>query len=189
MVPIKQVILCGSGGHGIVLAGTILGRAAFSDGMWVSGTNSYGASARGGACRAEVVISGMPIVFPYVIAADTLITMSQTAHKKYIERVKLGEGIVIYDERFTPEETKNLKHVGIPATETAVEGLGNGMVANIIILSAAVAMTGVVTKESLDCAIRGVVPERLRQLNLEAMDTGFRLARTRSNQIQRVNKE
>jgi len=51
---IKQALICGYGGQGIVLAGTILGQAAFNDGKWVGGTNSYGAASRGGACRAEV---------------------------------------------------------------------------------------------------------------------------------------
>jgi len=183
MGPIKQVILCGFGGQGIVLAGTILGQAAFSDGKWVSSTNSYGSAARGGACRAEVVISERPIIFPFVIAADTLIAMYQSAYDRYIERVKPVEGVVIYDERVIPNEMKGLEHIGIPAIETAIRELGNGTVANVIILSAAVDMTEVVSEKSLESAIREIVPERLKQLNLKAMDIGFRLGRTKSNQI------
>jgi 2-oxoglutarate ferredoxin oxidoreductase subunit gamma len=183
MAPIKQVVLCGFGGQGIVLAGTILSKAAFNDGKWVSSTNSYGSAARGGACRAEVVISERPIIFPFVIAADTLIAMYQTAYDKYIGRVKPGEGVVIYDERFIPEEMKGLRHVGVPATDTAVEELGTGIVANVIMLSAAVEMTDVVSKKALESAIRGIIPERLRQLNLKAMDIGFRLGGPRSDQI------
>jgi 2-oxoglutarate ferredoxin oxidoreductase subunit gamma len=183
MTPIKQVILCGFGGQGIVLAGTILGQAAFGDGKWVSNTNSYGSAARGGACRAEVVMSDRPIVFPYVVAADTLIAMYQTAYDRYIERVKPGDGVVIYDERVTRRQMKGLEQVGIPATETAVEELGNGTVANVIILSAAVEMIELVSKKALQSAIRGIVPERLKQLNLKAMDIGFRLGRSRSDRI------
>jgi len=183
MAPIKQVILCGFGGQGIVLAGTILSQAAFNDGKWVSSTDSYGAAARGGACRAEVVISERPIIFPYVIAADTLIAMYQTAYDKYIGCVKPGEGVVIYDERFVPEEMKGLKYVGIPASRTALEELNNGMAANVIILSAAVEMTNVVSKKELKSAIEEIIPERLRELNLKAMNIGFRLGRTKSNHI------
>jgi len=183
MAPIKQVILCGFGGQGIVLAGTILSRAAFNDGKWVSSTDSYGAAARGGACRAEVMISERPIIFPYVIAADTLIAMYQTAYDKYIGCVKPGEGVVIYDERFVPEEMKGLKYVGIPASRTALEELNNGMAANVIILSAAVEMTDVVSKKELKSAIEEIIPERLRELNLKAMNIGFRLGRTKSNHI------
>ena len=178
MPPIRQVILCGSGGQGIVLAGTILGQAAFNDGKWVSSTDSYGAAARGGACRAEVVISERPIIFPYVVAADTLIAMCQTAYDRYVGRVKPGEGVVVYDERFVPGEMKGLKYVGIPATRTAIEELNNGMAANVVILSAAVEMTEVVSKKQLESAIKEVIPERLRELNLKAMNIGFRLGGT-----------
>jgi 2-oxoglutarate ferredoxin oxidoreductase subunit gamma len=183
MAPIKQVILCGFGGQGIVLAGTILSQAAFNDGKWVSSTGSYGAAARGGACRAEVVISERPIMFPYVIAADTLIAMYQTAYDKSIGRVKPGEGVVIYDERFAPKEMEGLKYVGIPATRAAIEELNKGIAANVIILSAAVEMTGVVTRKALKSAIEEIIPERLRQLNLKAVDIGFRLGRMKSHQI------
>jgi 2-oxoglutarate ferredoxin oxidoreductase subunit gamma len=183
MAPIKQVILCGFGGQGIVLAGTILSQAAFNDGKWVSSTASYGAAARGGACRAEVLISERPIIFPYVIAADTLIAMYHTAYDKYIGRVKPGEGVVIYDERFVPKEVEGVKYAGIPATRTATEELNNGMAANVIILSAAVEMTDVVSEKELKSAIEETIPKRLRELNLKAMNIGFRLGRTRSNHM------
>jgi 2-oxoglutarate ferredoxin oxidoreductase subunit gamma len=184
-MPTKQVMLCGLGGQGIVVAGAILGQAAFNDGKWVSSTGSYGAAARGGACRAEVVISKSPIVFPYVIAADMLIAMYQTAHDRYIGRVKPGEGVVIYDEGFVPKEMKGLKYVGIPATRTAIEELNNGMTANVIILSAAVEMTDLVSKKGLRSAIKEIIPERLGELNLKAMNIGFRLGRTCSSHIRR----
>jgi len=184
MKQIRQVVLCGFGGQGIVLAGTMLGQAAFNDGKWVSGTNSYGAAARGGACRAEVVISDKPITFPYVIEADILIAMSQTAYNKYIAQVKREGGVVIYDNGFVPpEEISGLKYIPIPSIRTAIEELNRGIVANVIILSAAVEMTGVVTKEALRSAVEEIVPERLRELDLKAVDIGFKLGRTKSHQM------
>jgi len=177
MRQIKQVVLCGFGGQGIVLAGAMLGQAAFNDGRWVSGTNSYGAAARGGSCQAEIVISDGPISFPHVIGADILVAMYQTAHDKYIGEVK-GEGVVIYDERLvSPKESKGLKYIGIPATKAAVEELNNGIVANVIILSAAVEVTGVVTKAALKSAVEEIVSEKLRELDLKAVDIGFELGK------------
>ena len=176
MGQIKQVVLCGYGGQGIVLAGTILGKAAFNNGKWVSSTNSYGSAARGGACRAEVVISDGPVIFPHVIEADILIAMYQTAHDKYIGQVKREAGVVIYDDGFvSPEEITGLKYLPVPATRTAIEELNQGIVANIIILSAAVEVTRVVTKEALKSAIAEIAPERLRELDLKAADIGFKL--------------
>jgi 2-oxoglutarate ferredoxin oxidoreductase subunit gamma len=179
-------MVCGYGGQGIVLAGTILGHAAFSDGKWISSTNSYGSAARGGTCRAEVVISDRPIIFPYVITVDMLIAMYQTAYNKYIEMVKPGNGVVVHDECVIPKEMKDLEHIEIPAIKTAVKELGNGTVANVIILSAAVNITEVVSKEALESAIREIVPEKLKQLNLKAMDIGFRLGRI---QVQSITQE
>jgi len=182
MGKIKQVMLCGFGGQGVVLAGTILGQAAFGDGKWVGGTNSFGAAARGGSCRAEVVLSDEPISFPYVIEADILVAMYQTAYGKYIGQVKRETGVVIYDDGFvSPKEIAGLKYVPIPATKTAIEELGKAIVANIIILSATVELTGVVTNEALRSALEEIIPERLRELNLKALDIGFKLGKAQSH--------
>jgi 2-oxoglutarate ferredoxin oxidoreductase subunit gamma len=181
---IKQVVLCGYGGQGIVLAGTILGQAAFNDGKWVSGTSSFGTAARGGTCQAEVVISDQPIIFPYVIEADILIAMYQTAYSRYIEQVKREGGVVIYDNDFVfPKEITGLKHVPIPATRKAIEELDTKTVANVAILSAAVEITELVTEEALRAAVAEIAPQRLRELDLKAMDIGFRLGEGATHHI------
>ena len=178
MAKIEQVVLCGVGGQGIILAGTLLGHAAFHDGKWVSGANTYGAAARGGLCRAGVVMSDRPISFPHVIEADILVAMYQAAYKKYIGQVKRETGVVIYDDDFvSPEEVAGLRYISIPATRTAVGELNSGAVANIIVLSAAVEITGVVTQNALRSAIEKIVPERFRELDLKALDVGIKLGR------------
>lgn len=176
MEQIKQVVLCGYGGQGIVLAGQILGQAAFNDGKWVGGTNSYGSASRGGSCRAEVVISDRAVIFPYVIEADVLVAMYQTAFDKYIGQVKRESGLVIYDDSFvTPDGAAGLTYIPIPATKTAIEELKSEIVANIIMLGAAAEITGLVTKDALRSAVAEIVAERLRGLDLKAAEIGFRL--------------
>jgi 2-oxoglutarate ferredoxin oxidoreductase subunit gamma len=178
---IKQALICGYGGQGIVLAGTILGRAAFNDGKWVGGTNSYGAASRGGACRAEVVISDQPISYPYVIEADVLIAMYQTAYSRYIGQVRGEGGIVVYDDRFvSPGEVDGLKQVPIPAARTAIEEFKSEIVANMVMLGAAVEITGLVTKDALRLAVAETVTEKLRELDLKAVEAGFTLGSGKS---------
>jgi len=177
---IRQVVICGYGGQGIVLAGTILGQAAFNDGKWVGGTNSYGAAARGGTCRADLVISDQPISYPYVIEADIMVAMFQTAYDKYIGQVREG-GIVVYDDHFvSPGKVASLKQVPVSATRTAIEELKNEIVANMVMLGAAVEITGLVTKDALRSAIAETVAERLRELDLKAVAAGFRLGNGKS---------
>lgn len=171
---IKQIRLCGFGGQGIVLAGTILGHAGINDGEWVAGSSSYGAEARGSACRAEVIISNKPIIFPHVTKADILIAMSQSAYDEYIEDVNQN-GIVIYDEQVSINEISHLEQVSIPATSVAVRELNNKQVANVIILGAAVAMTKIVSRDALISAIESNVQAKLQALDLKAVELGFKL--------------
>jgi len=98
MTGLKQIRFAGFGGQGVVLAGTILGYAAIHDGKWVSGSNSYGAQARGGSARSEVVISEEPITFPHVIRSDILIVLSQSAYDAHITDVAEDGALVIYDD-------------------------------------------------------------------------------------------
>ena len=69
--PIIDVRFSGVGGQGIVLAGRLLGKAAaLHDGKEAVCTQTYGPEARGGASRADVVISDESVDYPFVIEAD-----------------------------------------------------------------------------------------------------------------------
>ena len=129
----------------------------------------------GGACRSDVVISDQSIIFPQVIKIDILISLSQQGYDRYIGGIKGSSSMVIYDGEIVPKEIKDLKQMKIPASKTAVEELGNEIVANMIILGSMVEMTSVVRKEALLGATKERVPERFRDLNLRAMEIGFRL--------------
>ncbi len=61
-----EMRLSGSGGQGLILAGIILAEAALLDGKNAIQSQSYGPEARGGASKAEVIISDADIDFPKV---------------------------------------------------------------------------------------------------------------------------
>lgn len=176
MGDLKQIRLCGFGGQGVILAGTILGYAAIEDGKWVSGSNSYGAQARGGYARSEVVISKDPIKFPHVIQSDILIALSQSAYDKYVKDVSGQDALVIYDDQIVEyKDIKGAKQIAVPATNTAIHELNSKQVANIVILGASVAITRIVSKQALVSSITKNVEERFRELNLKAIDIGYNL--------------
>jgi 2-oxoglutarate ferredoxin oxidoreductase subunit gamma len=58
----------------------------------------------------------------------------------------------------------------------AREALGRDIVANIIMIGALVAATGVVSREAIEKAILDSVPKGTEELNLKAMRKGFELA-------------
>ena len=178
MAETKQIRLCGFGGQGIILGGKILGNASISAGKWVAGLSSYGGAARGGVCEADIMISDDSIIFPQVLEADILIALSQSAYDKHIERVNKKTGIVIYDKQLvSAKEINGLKQIGIPATETAVKELNNKQVANVVILGAAAEITSMISKDALVEAIKKGVRERFIDLNIKAVNLGFKLGK------------
>ncbi|MBN2033231.1 MAG: 2-oxoacid:acceptor oxidoreductase family protein [Deltaproteobacteria bacterium] len=175
MGALKQVRLSGFGGQGVVLAGTILGHGAVKDGKWVAGSSSYGAQARGGSARADVVVSDRPIVFPHVIEANVLAAMAQTAYDKYTEQLARGATVIYDDELVRPRSIDGAIQIGVPATSTAIKLLNQQQSANIVILGAIAVITGIVSKGALSSAIEENVSERFKDLNIRALELGYKL--------------
>lgn len=170
-----QIEFCGFGGQGILLMGGLLGEAAVREGAWVAGSNSYGVQARGSGCRSELVLAGAPVDFPHVLEADLLVAMSQEAYEKYL--AELGPaGIVLFDSsEVAPRAGEARLHVPVPATATAVERFRSRQVANVVLLGATAALTGLVSRTSLSAAVEAGVQPRFRESNLAALEAGFSL--------------
>ena len=173
----KQIVLSGTGGQGLILAGIILAEAAVLDGKQAIQTQSYGPEARGGASRADVIISDETIDYPKVVHADVLLAMSQESFNKYGAEVS-AQGTLIVDSTYVRELTEtSAKLVALPITKAAKEQLGRDMFANIIALGAIVGLTGTVSRDSLVAAVLARVPKGTEDKNTQAIDIGFQLAR------------
>ena len=171
-----QILLCGLGGQGVVLAGSLLGTAGFEDGMQVSGTSSYGAAARGGECRSEVILSDGPISFPFITRANVLVALSQSAYDRYISWTADPDGVAFYDPAVVvPAESARQRHVPIPASEAAEKLLGTKLGANIVMLAAVVAETSLVKQETLARVVSEGSPARFKEANLKAVKLGAEL--------------
>ena len=177
-----EVQFAGFGGQGIVLAGYLLGKAlAVYEGRNASMTQSYGPEARGGACSSGVVISPNPnelVDYPKVRQPDILVVMSQEAFTTYLPRLKPG-GTLIYDSDLV--EPGNLPEAiaayPVPATRMAETEVGKRIVANVVMLGALVALTGIVSKEAMEEAIRTTVKPDYVELNLKALSVGMEYAK------------
>ena len=175
MARLDQLRLCGIGGQGLVLAGAILGHAAIHDGKYVAGSDSYGVRVRGGYALSDVVVSDEPIVYPHIIEADILIPMGQEAYDTHAEHAAPGAVILYDDQLVVPRPREAIRQVGIPATSSAIRELNQKQAANIVMLGALVAVTGIVSKASLRKAIEDQVGERFRAMNLDAVELGYAL--------------
>ena len=94
----QEIVIGGFGGQGIILAGSIVGKAAaIFDGRDATLTQDYGPEARGGACRAQVVVSDSQISYPYVEEPEVLVVMSQEAYTKYSPGLRKN-GLLLFDK-------------------------------------------------------------------------------------------
>jgi 2-oxoglutarate ferredoxin oxidoreductase subunit gamma len=170
-----EIRLAGSGGQGLILAGIILAEAAgIYDGKFVCQTQSYGPAARGGASKAEVVISDGEIDYPKAIQPDVLLAMNQQSLDTYLADLK-PDGLLMVDATLVPEVPLD-RYLAIPFTRIARE-LGKEMVANIVALGALAARSNAVTLESLEKAVLGRVPRGTEELNKKALAAGIDAAR------------
>lgn len=171
-----EVAISGSGGQGIILAGKILAESvSIYDGKEAVMTQSYGPEARGGASKAEIVISDAPILYPKVIKVNILLCMTQQSMDKY-SRMLDPDGLLIVNETFVknvPEVFKNVFKA--PFTMMAMKILGNQLVANVIALGALVAITKIVSRKSLIRAVLDKVPRKVLVVDRVAVDTGFKV--------------
>ena len=169
-----EIKFAGFGGQGIIKSGIITAMAAcIYGGKNAVQTQSYGPESRGGACKSEVVISDEEIDFPKAVEPDILIVMSQHAYNEYAEDVKLG-GTLILDPDLIPNEKdlKNTKVFRVPATKISEE-LGRKIVANIVMLGAFTAITGMLDKNAMKESTKTNVPRGTEELNIKAFEKGY----------------
>jgi len=166
-----EIRLAGSGGQGLVLAGVILAEAAgIYDGKFVCQTQSYGPEARGGASKAEVVISDAEIDYPKAIRPDVLLALNQKSLDVFLGDLKEG-GVLLVDADLVREVPES-GALSIPFTRLAREA-GRELMANIVALGALAAITGAVSPEALKAAVLARVPAGSRELNERALEAGL----------------
>ncbi len=170
-----ELRLAGTGGQGVILASIILAEAAgVHEGRQVVQTQSYGPEARGGASKADVIISDQPILYPKSRKLDVLVSLSQQAADKYFDDLKV-RGIAIIDS-FYVRECPRQGALCLPLSETSREQLGRELYTNILTLGALARVTGLVRLESLQKALANRAPARTIDTNRRALELGWHLA-------------
>jgi len=179
----KEIKVAGFGGQGIILMGVLLAKAAgYYQDLEIAQTQSYGPEARGGACRAEVVLSDEPIDYIKTLNPDIFIAMSQLALDQYIDEVDPETTTVFVDETLMERVPASITHLyRIPATKLAEEKCGTKMVANTVMLTAMVKITKVISVDALRSAIAEQLAPKMVNVNLIAFKTALDYCRKRGS--------
>jgi len=164
----------GLGGQGIVRCGLITGKAlSLFDNKHATMTQSFGPEARGSACSSQLVVSDERVLYPYIVAPQILVAMSQEAYEKYApELVKGGTLVIDKDLVKLKDIGEDVKVYAVPSTRFA-EDLGNRIIGNLVMLGFFTAVTKIVSPEAMKKALPGLVPERFLDLNIKAFDKGY----------------
>lgn len=177
-----EILLAGSGGQGLGLAGVILARSfAEEEGKNVVETEAYGISMRGGHSRSEVLVSSGEIDDLRVTEPDILLVMSQAAAETFIPRVKKGGGILLDSTYVKDIPETEARIFALPFTEEA-RSLGREAIANVIALGAIASISSVISRESLENTLKKTFSSPAREMNLQALDKGYKLGKTETKE-------
>lgn len=169
--------MSGSGGQGVITMAIILAEAAcIYEGRTAIQSQSYGPEARGGATRSDVIISDGPIFFPKVLQPNCLVALTNEASAKYLPLIRPG-GICLYDSDLVQLDMRvDARGQGLPMHRAVLEEFGKVQVFNICVLGALAGLTGAVSLQSLELALKSRFAPAQFEGNRKALLLGAMLA-------------
>jgi 2-oxoglutarate ferredoxin oxidoreductase subunit gamma len=174
----EKMLIAGFGGQGVILAGKLIAYAGMLEGKNVSHIPSYGVEMRGGTANCSVTISDREIASPFVPHPNTLVVMNKPSLDKFEEQVMPGGNIFVNSSLIDRQVgRKDVKVFYIPANNIAEEA-GSGRASNMAVMGALVAVTEIVTIESLERSLPEVISKRnikYNKINEVAMHMGYEL--------------
>jgi indolepyruvate ferredoxin oxidoreductase, beta subunit len=184
-----DVVICGVGGQGAILASDILGRAAVAEDRAVQAAETHGMAQRGGSVENHVRIgSAYGSLIPKK-GADLMIALEPSEAVRYAHLMKDGAVIIVDTDPvypFTvttgkaeyPEVSKMLEALSksfdvkaFSATDIA-KNAGNKQAANVVLIGAASHYIPLQKQTFIDC-ITALVPPKFLDVNLKAFEAGI----------------
>lgn len=172
-----RIVFSGSGGQGVITAAIIIAEAAaIYENLTAVQSQSYGAAARGGSTRSDVIISESAIHYPKVIQPNVLVCLTHDAYTKFSPIIRPG-GLLLTDNRYVRLERKvDARQIELPMYRSVMEKIGKPIVFNICMLGALVALTELVRPESIMKVLETRIPAAFLDMNRKALELGRNLA-------------
>jgi indolepyruvate ferredoxin oxidoreductase beta subunit len=188
-----DLLIVGIGGQGTILASNIIGEACLLEGVPIKGVETHGMAQRGGSVESHVRIGGTfgPLISPG--GADLMIALDLLEAVRYRHYLKPEGRIIVNDHTVVPTSVFTQK-LPMPARDDLLAALdghkvtlvdaaglaaeaGNLIVQNVVMLGAA-APNLPLKAESMEEAVRRLVPQKFLDLNLRAFALGREAGRS-----------
>ena len=166
----------GSGGQGVISLAVLLANAyGVQNNFEVAQTQSYGPAARGGTCKAELVISDERIDYVKADELDCFVAFNKPSFDKFKNDVNPHTKVFVDSTFITEEDVAGCggeKVYFFPATRCAEENF-RAVCTNIVMMGYFIAKNPEVTLENAKAAIREVMNPKVVDLNLRALQYGY----------------
>ena len=190
----KNIVLCGVGGQGTVLAAKLLAALGMEAGNVVTSAETIGMAQRGGSVFSFVRI-GDEIDTPMLGKgmADLIIAFEPAEAVRMLPYLKKGGTVIantrpvipvtasLRPESYNPAEIlaylkNNVENCRLVDAADCADALGNGKVLNIVLLGAAAACGALgFAPEAVETMIEKTVPAKFLELNKKAFAAGQKL--------------
>lgn len=185
----KNILLCGVGGQGTVLASKLIAAAAMKKGLSVMSAETIGMAQRGGSVFSHIRI-GDNLHSPMIAAgtADILIGFEPGETVRMLPSLKKDGQVIVSSHAIIPVTAvlssgsydpeamlaylkQTVAHLLVIDTEEACLALGSSKVLNILLLGAAIESGALgLTETEIKDAIKERLPERFHELNFRALN-------------------
>jgi 2-oxoglutarate ferredoxin oxidoreductase subunit gamma len=157
---VKEIIIAGFGGQGVLSMGKILAYSGIMEGKEVSWFPSYGPEQRGGTSNVTVILSDTAISSPVVSEYDIAIILNQPSLEKFEPMVKPG-GILVYDPEGIPHPPRRTD-IQVYRTEamSMASQMNNLKAFNMIILGGVLKACPLVSLEHVMQGLKKTLPAR-----------------------------
>ncbi|HEX5589358.1 MAG TPA: 2-oxoacid:acceptor oxidoreductase family protein [Candidatus Limnocylindrales bacterium] len=175
----RSTIFAGFGGQGILFAGTILARAAMTEGLEVLWIPSYGPEMRGGTASCTVIVADQPIGSPIVDRADAVVALNPPSLAKFEMAVAPGGLLVLNRSLIEALPTRSdLEIVAVPCTNLA-RTAGDDKLVSVVGLGALLARRPLVPIAAARGALEAVLLKKRPEIlaaDLAALEAGYAAA-------------
>jgi 2-oxoglutarate ferredoxin oxidoreductase subunit gamma len=174
----SRLVFSGSGGQGVITAAIILAKAAaIFEGKNAIQSQSYGAAARGGATRSDIIIDDSEIYFPKVIQPNILVSLTQESYNTFSPIIRPG-GLLLVDSKYVTIEKKvDAKHIALPMYDAVIKEIGKPIVFNICMLGTLIGISGLIKPDSILKVLETTIPEGFMDMNKQALDLGMEMGK------------
>lgn len=174
---LHKCMFSGSGGQGSALMAKMVCLGAIKENLKVVMTQTYGIEQRGGDSTAYVIVSDAPIGSPIVENDATVaVALSQSIYDNCFDGVVPGGKLFTNSSMVeTPRDADDCDQVFLPVSDMGVE-LGTVRCANMVMLGAMLAGTGILKLETIEEVVNevfGAKKPKLVGLNVEALRAGY----------------